>query len=217
MKLTRKRLIGLILGITVFLGAFGIAFAAFTWYQVSQTVPSAVNVTSTIVISGDNISLWWDQAKLQPVTGDPAIEWTKAQTSPPLRQVNLTSDVWLYIVNESPYNLIPVDPCHDLRRTTDNVWIGSTHTNLFSLDGNWRGNACDGVEWRKDSGYALAPGEMWQLRPHPHFDRNLASGSHNFDLVFGAVGYAAAAGSGPISSEVVISAPEDHHPRPPSE
>ena len=39
MRLTQKRSIGLIVGITVFLAAFGIAFAA-VWTQASQQVAS---------------------------------------------------------------------------------------------------------------------------------------------------------------------------------
>ena len=215
MKLTRKRGIGLGIGITIFLVAFSIALAV-TWIQVSQTVPSTLSVSSTVIISGDNISLWWDTAMTQPVTGDPALEWAKAQTQPPLRNVNITTDVWFYIVNESPYGLVPVDPCHNIIRSTDNQRIGWTHTQLRNLNGDWRGDACDVTDWRMREGFVMAPGEMWQMQPHPHFD-NLAIGDHPFDLIVGAIGNtgdAAAALSNTAAG--TFSAPADHHPRPPS-
>ena len=86
MRLTRKRGIALIVGITVFLVAFGVALAV-TWIQVSQSVPTVLSISPTVIISGDNIALWHDTAKTLPVTGDPALAFSRPQSQPPLRQI----------------------------------------------------------------------------------------------------------------------------------
>ena len=203
MKLTRKRWIGLGIGITIFLVAFGIALAA-TLIQVSQVKPANLKVTSSVVLSGNNMALWRDVNKSQPVTGDPAIEFTKAQTRPPLRQIFAVSDVTLYLENKSLYPGIPIDPCHNTQRSGDNVNIGFVHARLFDLNGNYRGDTCDSTEFRRERGWKLAPGALWKMEPHPHFNNNATSGDNPFNLVFGFVGTSGDGGSSPISSQTAV-------------
>ena len=68
MKMTKNRWIGLIVGVAVFLAAFGAALAV-TVFQVSREVPSTLKLGSAVVISGDNLALWHDQAKTRPRPG----------------------------------------------------------------------------------------------------------------------------------------------------
>ena len=79
MNMTRNRWVGLVLGVAVFLAAFGVALAITV--QVSQEIPSTLSVKSAVIISGDNLALWHDEAKTQPVT---SLEFLKLQLQPPL-------------------------------------------------------------------------------------------------------------------------------------
>ncbi len=67
MKMTKRRWIALTVGVSVFLAAFGVALLA-TVFQVSREVPTTLKIRSAVVISGDNLGLWHDQGKTQPVT-----------------------------------------------------------------------------------------------------------------------------------------------------
>ena len=77
-QMTTQRWIGAIVGIAVFIAAFGVALAV-TWYQGSQDVPAAVSVHSTVVISGDNLGLWHDSAGLR--RWHPWDTWTEASAA----------------------------------------------------------------------------------------------------------------------------------------
>ena len=179
-------------------------------------MPSQVSVRATTVISDGNIALWHDIAMTQPVTGDPALRWGVVFTQPPLRRVDLNSERSLYIQNTSQYWLIPIDPCRRLIRSTDNGDIGFIHADMWNLSGEYRGDTCNDIRLRFELGWLMAPGEKWQMLPEPHF-RQLASGDHPFDLVFGAIGTSDVANA-PISAQADHSAlGPDRHPRPPSE
>ena len=53
--MTKSRWIGLILGVSVFLGALGVSLAITTNLQVSREATLNMTVGAAIVLSGDNI------------------------------------------------------------------------------------------------------------------------------------------------------------------
>ena len=195
MKLTKKRGIGAVIGIAVFLVAFGIAFAI-TYYQATITLPSGVTVQSTIILSGDNFSLWHDAAMTMPITGDLDLSWDVTRTQAPLGRRSFVSQEEFYIQNDSnlrgtPMMARPLAPCQELIRDSDGQRIGDVHAQMWAdPDGDgkfdwWRGDACwDG--WPEE--WVIAPGEKWLVQPHPHFDTfQLLDGLNRFPLVVGGI------------------------------
>lgn len=218
MKLTKKRGIGAVIGIAVFLVAFGIAFAI-TYYQAVITLKSGVTVTTTIIISGDNWSLWHDAAMLQPISGDLDFTWDITQTQAPLRARSLFTDRVFYIQNDSglrgtPKVGRPLAPCQSFIKS-DGTFVGSTGATLWADvdgDGNyfdWRGDTCWDT-WPDT--WVMADGVKWQIDPHPHFNSGLAQGTHEFDLSVGGILWLAGAGSPSPSVDVSSLPGPDAHP-----
>ena len=196
MRLKRKHWIGIALGITLFLAAFGVAFGAVALVQVSQTVPATLSLTSAVVISGDNIALWEDQAKTQPLT---AVLISQVQTQPPLRNLGVTTQftpALVYIENRSQYNLRPVDPGTCFYFDGYCIYVFAS---LYDQNGNNRGCTCDS-SW--PSGWVMAPGDMWRMKlDFRGFGIGPPlSGDYNFSLVFGAMGTSGDGGSAPVFS-----------------
>ena len=205
------------IAIAVFLVAFGIAFAM-TVYQATITLDSGVQVEVTVVISGDNFSLWHDAAMTKPVTGDLSLSWDIVKTQSPLPGRSIDSREWIYIQNDSdlrgtPKYARPLAPCQRLIRESDGVDIGSIHANMFAADsqGNfwmWRGDACDS-NWPKE--YVMAPGEKWLMELHPHFDDfDLFNGLNRFPLVVGGILWIPDTASMSPAGASAGSAPGDH-------
>ena len=108
MKMTKNRWVGVILGVSVFLAAFGVALAL-TVFQVSREVPSALRLGSAVVISGDNLALWFDKEKTKPVT---SLEFVGVQLQPPLKSFSAgRPQTWIYIENKSNIDLTLIAPC----------------------------------------------------------------------------------------------------------
>ena len=197
MRLTRKRGIALMIGVAVFLAAFGIAFAAI-WTQASQQVASELKVQGTIVISGDEVfRLWRDKNMTQPlISGDgPHLFFTKVETKPPLRNLKFVFSMRPIIENISNTFVRPIDPCQDV--SIGGAVVGHVSAGLERLgEGDFErgmGGTCDdGFRGRM-----MAPGEKWRMHLNFNLNQPLAEGSHFFDVFFGVVGVTGDALAGP--------------------
>ena len=186
MKFPTRRWSVLIAGVTIFVAAFAIAFAA-TWPQSSQVVPSALNVQSTVVISGDQMfALWRDEAMTEPViSGDgPHITFLKVETKPPLRQLNFVRTPPIFIQNVSDTLVRPIEPCHEVVIGGQPVGTVSAHLSALGSKEQDRGNTCDDGR----IGKMLSPGEKWMMHINLDLKHPLPDGDHSFDLVIGGIG-----------------------------
>ena len=186
MKLPTRYWLVVILGITVFLAAFAIAFAA-TLFQGSQVVPSVVNVQTTVVISGDQMfALWRDEAMTEPViSGDgPYITFLKVETKPPLRQLNFARTPPIFIQNVSSTLVRPIEPCHEVIIGGQLVGTVSAHMRTLGSTDQDRGNACDDGR----IGEMMSPGEKWMMHINLELGQPLPEGGNLFDLVIGGIG-----------------------------
>ena len=140
MKMTKHRWIGLMLGVTIFLAAFGVALAV-TVFQTSKEVPSVLTLGSAVVISSDNLALWHDRERKEPVT---FLDFKSVQLKPPL-EGSLRPEVWIYIENKSDRDLTLIQPCREVV-TKEGVRIGSMDAGLQDLDGKDRRGTCEAQE-----------------------------------------------------------------------
>ena len=176
--MTKSRWIGLILGVSVFLGAFGAALAV-TVFQVSRDVPSTLKFGSAVVISGDNLALWHDQAKTRPVT---SLEFLRIQLQPPLEPFGTgIPRTTIFIENKSDLPLKLISPCGDVANPSG-ARIGFLDAGLVEIPtGRGLGSTCGQV-------VTLAPLDMVEADVHFHeIDPGLPTGDHTFTTVFGAV------------------------------
>ena len=186
MKLPTRRWFVLIAGVTIFLAAFGIAFAA-TWTQGSKVVPSALNVQPTIVISGDEMfALWRDEAMTEPViSGDgPHVTFLKVETQPPLRELNFARTPPIFIQNVSSTLIRPIEPCHEVIIGGQPVGTVSAHLRTLGSKEQNRGNTCDDGR----IGEMMSPGEKWMIHINLELKQPLPEGDKLFDLLIGGIG-----------------------------
>ena len=175
MKMTKHRGTAFILGIGVFLAAFGMALGV-TVFQVSREVPSTLGIRSAVVISGDNLALWHDQGKTKPVT---SLEFVALQLQPPLKAIDRPG-VLIYIQNKSSGDLTLIEPCRDVESPPGTV-LGSMDASLHDIPTDDRiGDTCD-------QRVTLPPGKMVKADVHIHLQPGVASGDYTFTTVFGAV------------------------------
>ena len=174
--MTRRRWIGLILGIGVFLAAFGIALAV-TFFQVSREIPTTVTVSPVSVLSSGDLGLYHDSGAKEPVTD---LEFTLLNLRSPLRP--RVPDQTIYIRNQSAINLTLIEPCQEV--VGGGVQrIGFINPRLRSVaSGEFLGDVCG-----RD--VSLSPGEMVRADMNIHdLEPGLAPGQYSFATVFGAVG-----------------------------
>ena len=177
-QMTTQRWIGAIVGIAVFIAAFGVALAV-TWYQGSQDVPAAVSVHSTVVISGDNLGLWHDSAGTQAVA---SLGYVGRRLPPPLKG-SFPAEATVYIENRSIYSMTFVEPCGPVESPPGTA-IGHVNADLFDIGtGRHLGDVCKALD-----GPAIAPGEMMRADVRISLESGITPGDHAFTTVFGALG-----------------------------
>ena len=177
-QMTTQRWIGAIVGIAVFIAAFGVALAV-TWYQGNQDVPAAVSVHSTVVISGDNLGLWHDSAGTQAVA---SLGYVGRRLPPPLKGA-FPAEATVYIENRSIYSMTFVEPCGPVESPPGTA-IGHVNADLFDIGtGRHLGDVCKALD-----GPAIAPGEMMRADVRISLESGITPGDHAFTTVFGALG-----------------------------
>ena len=181
--MTRSQWTLLILGIAVFLAAFGIAFASQhlpTW-QVWQTKDGTAALSPLNTLSSGDIVVSFDS------TGDIEVV-SLGFTIDPLLGRSVGQTVWFHNDTDtgvgSPANLRPIDPCHDAIRSSDGAVIGRLEAEMWDEAGNPMGSTCWDV-WEPNQ--VVPPGEMWKLVVWLRASGDLMD-EDSFDVVFGAVG-----------------------------
>ena len=171
---TRKRWLGLILGVALFVAAVGAALAV-TVFQVSREVDAELVLSAVEVLADENLGVYWDRELTDPVT---FIEFQGAAFEPPLRPG--VKREWVYVVNHSDKELVLIEPCRGISGP-DGENIADIHGGLHDLDGEWLGGTCD-----RD--VSLAPGEVVWAFLHIDIIEGLEAANYAFVAVFGAVG-----------------------------
>ena len=177
--MTKRRWTVPILGIAVFLAAFGVAFASQhhpTW-QVWQNKGGTAALNPLVTLSSGDILVSFDGTGAQQVA---SLEF---KVEPSLgRSVGQT--VWFHN-NTDAVNLRPIDPCQDAIRSSDGAVIGRVEAELWDAAGNPRGSTCDD-EWPAD--WVVTPGGTWRMMVWLEASGDLMTDGDGFNVVFAAVG-----------------------------
>ena len=180
MKITRQKWIGLILGISMFLAAFGVALAATVVLQVSREVDSTLTFRDVEVLPDDNLGVYFDVDGNEPVEH---LDFRALNLQPPLHESRETNAIWLYVRNHSEFDLFLIEPCGEIRDRDDDIRIGHVNLHVESLDGSVIGYTCDRPRIK------LVPGQMVRMRVQVQdLTDGLEPRDYGFTMVFGAVG-----------------------------
>ena len=177
MKMTKQRWIGLVLGISVFLAAFGVAVGATIFFQVSRQVPATIDVFEVKVLGDETLGLYHDREAKEPLN---SVRFTLPKLKEPLR-ANRTSTRSVFIRNHSDIALFLIEPCREV--VVDGRRIGFMNPELFDMNGNHIRSLCD------DEKVRLEPGAMVEARVNVReLVPDLEARPYPFTAVFGAVG-----------------------------
>ena len=194
--MTKQRWLGIGLGVTVFLIAFGLALAQ-QLFQVSREVPADLEVFETAVLPDA-------QLRLEFVNGSPVdfLDFRK----PDIRQEDGARTRSIFVTNatEPAIGLTLTDPCHPAIDSNTGQEIGFFFADLFSgwrwssVEGEWRvpdgrdedhaGHTCDDqrpAQWR------LLPGQTYRMEIGLKLQSEFEDGPGDYDLnpvVIGGVG-----------------------------
>lgn len=178
----------LILGVTVFLAAFGVAFAVSshpTW-QVWQKKEGTATLNPLRALSSGDMVVSFDSTGDQQVV---SLQFPTWHSTPPVRSWRRAAPQTVWFHNNTDtgvgpaVNLRPVDPCHEVLRKGTNQKIGKIEADSW-LGGKWIGTTCQD-DWKPEA--VIPPGGMAKMEVRLHPQGNLVSGD-TFDVVFGAVG-----------------------------
>ena len=183
MKLAKNRWMAIILGVSLFLGAFGIALAATVVFQVTRQVDSALSLSAALVLADENLGLYHDADATQPFTGEEKLEFLGFRLQPPLENRGKAHpEAPVYIKNESNIDLTLIAPCGEVLNLADGRRLGHLDGHIESAGGEeFLGYICE-------ERVRLAPGQVVFVRLTLDLDRELPEGAYGFTTVFGAVG-----------------------------
>ena len=183
MKLAKNRWMAIILGVSLFLGAFGIALAATVVFQVTRQVDSALSLSAALVLADENLGLYHDADATQPFTGEEKLEFLGFRLQPPLEnRGKARPEAPVYIKNESNIGLTLIAPCGEVLNLADGRRLGHLDGHIESAGGEeFLGYICE-------ERVRLAPGQVVFVRLTLDLDRELPEGAYGFTTVFGAVG-----------------------------
>ena len=175
--MSRKRWIGLILGLTVFLVAFGVALAA-TFFQVTRDVDSVLRFNAVEVRYSGDLGLFFDEDLTKPAE---FLVFGVLDLQPPLGAARDTGRRTLFLVNNSPDELFLIEPCREV--ISNGVRVGHMSGDIFDLGGNRLGHICDRPSPRIPP-FGVVRGEFAIF----DLDPNLTPGEHPFVALFAGVG-----------------------------
>ena len=177
MKLTQYQWAALILGVSVFLGTFGVALAA-TVAQVTREVPSHLSF-ATVVVGEGTLGLYHDREATQAVT---SLQFEGLDLQPPMRSLVRSENI--YLKNESAIELTLIEPCRNVFDQDDESGQRLGHQDVLIRDietNNVLANMCDRT-------MVLAPESMFKLEVVLCCQIGLPPGDYSFTTVFGAIG-----------------------------
>ena len=175
--MSRRRWVGILAGVTIFLAAFGAALAV-TVFQVSREVESEIVLSGVEVLSDDNFGIYHDRDLTEPVN---FMEFPGAALVHPFEGRGV-EPVWVYVVNHSDVELTFIEPCRDIENA-EGWGIAHIFADIYNLEGEWTSNTCE-----RD--VTLAPGEIVWAAVHINAHESTDPGRYPFAVVFGAVGEA---------------------------
>ena len=187
MKLNKNRAFALLLGITIFLTAFGIAFAA-VWVQGELFVTSGVKIQTAAIISGDQMwMLWKDPEMTEPiVSGDgPYITFFKVESEPPVQQIKFVRTPPIFIQNVSNTFARPIEPCREVIISGQPVGFVSAQFRTVGPGEQDRGDTCQDDF---PSELMMSPGEKWVMHINLVLKQPLPDGDNFFEMVIGGIG-----------------------------
>ena len=165
--MTKQRWLGLGLGVTVFLAAFGLALAQ-QLFQVSRTVPADLEVFDTTVLPDGQLVLSHQDGS--PVDHIGFRRFNEGEVA--------TKRIFVTNETEPPIRLFLSDPCHPAIDTNTGLEIGFFRADLHGGniwwddlagrwnddDREWAGNTCDN---ERPGGLAVVmPGQTFTLDIH---------------------------------------------------
>ena len=187
MKLTKKRWIGLAVGIAIFVAAFGLAFASQhhpTW-QVWQVKDGTATLNPLNTLSSGDMLISWTGDQSSVVMELDFNTWHTTAANDPIRWWSGSEPVWVYFHNNTQdVNLRPIDPCQDAVRNSDGQHVGRLEAQMWNAAGDHMGSTC-WDQWGENQ--VIPPGGMWKMAVWLRGNDRLMDGD-TFDVVFSAVG-----------------------------
>ena len=178
MRLVKHRMALPALVASVLLTALG-ATLANSIIQVGRNIPSNLRLESAVVINGDLLGLWFDEAMTEPVT---SLEYAGVKLHPPLESfVAGLPHIPVYIQNNSGIALTLIAPCGEIE-SSSGIKIGRIAADAYdTVTGSYLGNTCD-------NNVILASGDLIRAVVQLELESDLASVDYRFATVFGALG-----------------------------
>ena len=135
-NMTKRRWVGLIVGIAVLLAGARATLAAGV-FQVSHEIDAEILLSAVDVLADEKLGVYWDQRLTEPVT---FMEFHGTQFEPPL-QTHVES-IWVYIVNHPEKELTLIEPCRRILGLGHED-IAHIHGDVHNLDGERIGDTCE--------------------------------------------------------------------------
>ena len=150
------RWLGFSIGTVVLLAVLGVALALIV-AQVSRSIADTLTLRSSVLqASGDQLGLWLNEAKTEPVT---SLQFRKLQIQPPLRSIGPDKSLaTVFVENKTTGDLYLVEPCGAVESPPGTV-IGTMDAVIHTL-----GDTLVGNRVRTSADKALRPGSLL-LRP----------------------------------------------------
>ena len=170
--------VGLSLLAAVLLAASGIILASIV-ARVNQSAADTLDLRSSVLqASGDQLGLWHDEAKTDPVT---SLEFSKLQLQPPLRTIGPDMPkATVFVENKTTGDLYLVQPCGAIESPPGTV-IGTMDAVVHTLGGDVLGNICD-----LPATVGIASGDTVRAELRIDLAPGLASGDYPFQTMFDA-------------------------------
>ena len=169
------------LGAVVLLVTLGVVLASLV-AKVNQFSADAVTLRSSVLqVSGDQLGLWNDQDKTDPVT---SLQFKKLQIQPPLRSIGPDMSLaTVFVENKTTGDLYLTQPCANVESPPGTV-IGTMDAVVHNLAGDLMGNTCD-----VPATVIVVSGDLVRTELRIELVPGLVSGDYPFQTTFEAVSH----------------------------
>ena len=171
------------LGTAVLLVALGLLLGTIV-ARINQSSADTLTLRSSVLqASGDQLGLWHDEAKTDPVT---SLQFRKLQIQPPLRPIGPDMSLaTVFVENMTTGDLYLVGPCGDVE-SPPGTTIGTIDTVVHNLGDSLLGNTCD-----VPATVVIVSGDLVKAEVRIELAPGLASGDYSFQTMFDAVSHVA--------------------------
>ena len=143
--------------------------------RMNHSAAGALSLRSSNVTSSDQLALWHDPGKTEPVT---SLKFEALQLQPPLISLDMP-EARIFVGNLTTGDLFLVKPCREVVDSASGVEIGSMGTDVHALNGDRLGNTCD---WPPT--VVLGSGDTVRADVRIDLVESLATGDYSFQTVF---------------------------------